>query len=334
MFQTEPIAWIQSFSTPWLDMFMRSVSFIGNGEIVAALLIVLIFGFYFRLGMTILLAVLLGSGITNSLKNAFEFPRPVFVSAHVGEPGDDSPPPTIYDGGGAGSFWALPLPEAITAVRKVHRKRGKRADGFPSGHVTTAVALSVGVALLLGGVRYLPIALAWTFLMALSRMYLGRHFLADTVAGVCIGLLSVVLVISATGAFREAKGRESWPVIAMIGITSCFAALLPVAELNNLGELAGLCLGLVLILRLGVPDDTAPIGKRVSRVALGAVIFVGAQFALSKAMLEQSFHGGEFFESLIVIAFTCVLTVLIGKRLKLYKNGEQSPQDISTRKIP
>jgi membrane-associated phospholipid phosphatase len=92
MFQTELNAWLQSFSTPWLDILMQSVSFVGNGEFIAALLIVLIFGFRLRLGTTVLLAVLIGSAVTNTLKRTFEYPRPVFLSAEVGEPGDSNPP--------------------------------------------------------------------------------------------------------------------------------------------------------------------------------------------------------------------------------------------------
>lgn len=73
----------------------------------AAILIILIFGFHFRLGITVLLAVLIGSAVTSTLKNVFEYPRPVFLSSDVGEPGDPSPPPTIYDGGGGSRFWSF-----------------------------------------------------------------------------------------------------------------------------------------------------------------------------------------------------------------------------------
>ena len=123
MFQTEINAWLQSFSVPWLDVFMQFVSFLGNGEIVAAILITLIMGVDLRKGLTILIAVLLASAVTNSLKNVFEMPRPVFLSSAVGEPGDSSSPPTFYDDGGGSTFWSLPKPEAIDKMRERYGDR-------------------------------------------------------------------------------------------------------------------------------------------------------------------------------------------------------------------
>lgn len=80
--------------------------------------------------------------MTNTLKRTFEYPRPVFLSAEVGEPGDTNPPPTIFDGGGGAAFWSLPEREAVEAMRKIQRERGQGADGLPSGHVASAAALS------------------------------------------------------------------------------------------------------------------------------------------------------------------------------------------------
>lgn len=81
------------------------------------------------------------------------------------------PPPAVLGDGGEEKSWSLPKSDAIAAVREFYRDNRQRSDGLPSGHVTAATTLSCGIALLFGGARFIPIAIAWTFLVALSRMY-------------------------------------------------------------------------------------------------------------------------------------------------------------------
>ena len=66
--------------------------------------------------------------------------------------------------------------------------------GFPSGHVSATTTFIVGLGLLLHwSRRSWALAIAWIAAMALSRMYLGRHFLGDVIGGVAIGLATVWL---------------------------------------------------------------------------------------------------------------------------------------------
>jgi hypothetical protein len=64
------------------------------------------------------------------------------------------------------------------------RRRSKTAHGFPSGHVSATTAFVVGWAMLAGSRRRRwAFAATWIAAMALSRMYLGRHFLGDVIGG-------------------------------------------------------------------------------------------------------------------------------------------------------
>ncbi|MEJ3404285.1 phosphatase PAP2 family protein [Rathayibacter sp. YIM 133350] len=58
---------------------------------------------------------------------------------------------------------------------------------FPSGHVANAATLAVTVSLIFPYVWVWIAGAAWTILMALSRTYLGAHWMTDTIGGMLIG---------------------------------------------------------------------------------------------------------------------------------------------------
>lgn len=77
---------------------------------------------------------------------------------------------------------------------------------FPSGHTTGAATLVLVTGYLLwrtgGGKRRLARWLAGSavviVLVAASRLYLGYHFLSDVLAGACLGLFTLGLVVTAS----------------------------------------------------------------------------------------------------------------------------------------
>ncbi len=73
------------------------------------------------------------------------------------------------------------------------------SDSFPSGHVTTAAAITIAVAILFPRAWAFILAGVWISLMAFSRTYLLVHWLSDVVAGAVLGA-SVALIV--TGALR------------------------------------------------------------------------------------------------------------------------------------
>lgn len=93
---------------------------------------------------------------------------------------------------------------------------------FPSGHVVAAACLAGALAVIVW-VRYdttprqralaLVIAVAWVLLMAVSRVYLGVHFVSDVVAGALLGT-AVVAVSAATvfGQPRRGPGADATPL--------------------------------------------------------------------------------------------------------------------------
>ena len=96
-----------------------------------------------------------------------------------------------------------PRPEEILVVSDV--------GSFPSGHVANAATLAVALALILGRTWIWYVGVIYTIAMALSRTYLGAHWLSDTVGGLLIGAGVAVIVWAplATRLDRERRPRAT-----------------------------------------------------------------------------------------------------------------------------
>jgi hypothetical protein len=168
-------------------------------------------------------------------------------------------------------------------------------------------------------------------LMAISRMYLGRHFLGDVLGGGVVGIAVLVLGFGwYTGRWAPAPllGSQEFRfgVLTLVGLVGAplLLFLLPGGE-QDAGRLLGLNLGyLVLAVRGGLPEDGGPWRMRGARVLLAIGLSVVALLAIpgtlpawreSKSPLNELLVGG-------VPPFIMLTgTVLIGRRLGLYRQG-------------
>jgi membrane-associated phospholipid phosphatase len=184
MFQTEPILWLQSFSEKWLSQLMSGLSFIGQPYLYLILLLLIILMIDFRRGVLITNLLLYTYVAVVVLKTSFALPRPFQVDAAVLPLGVSHFSPTPFMGYGAHSFFGS-LPADVIAH---YRSFVHPSFGFPSGHCASTVVIWGMIALLFRRKSLAVIAWGLVPLMALSRMYLGMHFLADVLGGTIIGL--------------------------------------------------------------------------------------------------------------------------------------------------
>jgi membrane-associated phospholipid phosphatase len=78
---------------------------------------------------------------------------------------------------------------------------------YPSGHVANAATIAVTLAVIFPHLWVWILGAVYTVLMALSRIYLGAHWLTDTIGGALVGT-GVALVLWAPLAVVLASERE------------------------------------------------------------------------------------------------------------------------------
>lgn len=270
MFEVAPNLWLQSFATPWLTGLMQAISFFGYGWFYAALVLVAGFSLKLRPMLGVMLALLLAGLCMHVAKDTFQLARPVQVDARVL---DNGRPNALRQAehGGAVSFLALPSAAAITAQREAPEPD----YGFISGHVAASTALCAALWLFFGirSWRWRACLVAWPLLMALSRMYLGRHFLADATGGLVVG---VAAAFAANWLWKANPRREWWLVILAVALVAASVAS-PVFDRGTAGQLAGLAITAVVLIRLGYPVDDAPVMARLGRVVLAFGLYVLAR---------------------------------------------------------
>ncbi len=319
MFQVEPILWLQGFSSAGLTWLMWAISQLGYTPVYAALILGLAFGVRLRAALGVLFALLVVAVLTDALKNQLRLPRPSDVDTRVLEPGD-TPPTRVADAGGAPSFWSLPTDEALRGLRA----QPDPSYGFPSGHVSSAAAVLVAIALLWRSRRLAVAAVIWPILMAVSRMYLGRHFLADALGGLVLGALTAgAAVLLWTALERQRRATLSTCAALVLGAAAVLVLVsrFPILGPENAGRLAGLALALAALLLRGFPGDDATVRRRAGRVLLAGIAYVvfsrviGSLFDLTG---WENAPRGEALAATLVISATLLAGVEGARALGWY----------------
>lgn len=274
MFQTEIHRWLQSFSTPFLDLLMRVVSILGEEEFLAFVMLAVIFGVERKRGFLLTQVLLWTAIVTSVLKTAFALPRPVDVDAIVRDIAGERDLLTPYTGRGAAGFFELLPPDVVAYFRSLPHI----SFGFPSGHCSTTVAVSGSAAILWRKPWLLFAAGSLVALMPLSRMYLGRHFLADVLGGVALGLLAVFVVVMIQ---RDAPTARPIAFIRILNTIALFAlpvlclVAFPGAAADEAAMLLGVNLGQAWSERV-LPESSREAGRwtRILHVAIAMATFI------------------------------------------------------------
>ena len=325
MFDTGINVWLQSMGSAAATALLTGVTSLGYLPFHAFLIVSLAFGVRLRPGLAVLGAVLLTGLVTDGAKEVVALPRPdqiddrlMRTTASRGE--------AIVARGSASGFWSLPSPAVIEKVREQARVRDHGGYGFPSGHVSATTALLVCSAWFLR-LRWLYVfTAAWVPLMALSRMYLGRHFLADVLGGfvIALGVSAVWLRLFGSSDSPEGKWPPRWPLrgpwLMCLGLF-VFMPWCPPISPRYAGALTGLALSYTLIASAGQPPDGGTDRQRVSRVLLALAVFATT---LTLAERRLAFDGrienrlAQWLVGAIVTASTFAGGIVLCRRLRLY----------------
>ena len=318
MFETEPILWLQAAGSPALTWLLSVVSLLGYTSVYVVALLALGFGVRLRPSLAVIVAAILAAVLAGAVKARFALPRPDEVDARV-RSGAEGPPVALVERGGATDFWSLPRPEAVAAARA----RAQHNYGFPSGHVAAATAVLLGAAAFFRSRRALAFAALWVPAMALSRMYLGRHFLADVLGGFVVGILAAALAVPLVRVLEwsafGSHGHRGLALLCLLALAllglAPFAPLLPPLYV---GGLAGVLFGYAFLSLTGPPPEGGSERQRIVRVALALVVFTLAAAAFA-GQLDDSpgWHAGPLAAGFIVATTTLAGTIALARRLGL-----------------
>jgi membrane-associated phospholipid phosphatase len=319
MFQTEPILWLQAVGSPPVTWLLAGVSLLGYGPVYVVVLLALGFGVRLRPSLAVMVAAALAGLLVAGLKAQAALPRPGEVDARVrsGFRGDQI---ALVARGGAPDFWSRPSPESITAVRAL----APHNFGFPSGHVAGATAVLLAGAVFFRSRAVLPFAGFYVPTMALSRMYLGRHFLADVLGGCTAGLVAVALAIPLVrglewSAFASRGRRGLAPVGLLVALLVLLARLVPLLSSLYVGSLAGLLLGYAFLALTGPPPEGGTTRHRLARAALALACFALGNAVCARQFVEfPGWSPARLAAGLLVTLTPIVVPIALARRLRLH----------------
>lgn len=317
MFQTDPVLFLQALASAWLTRAAVIVNTLGYPQIQLASVLLVVFGINLRRGFLLMQAMLWNAALTNFLKGAIALPRPADVDDAVLLLPEGVPGQHLFSGRGATGFFSLPPPDVVAHYRTVH----DYSYGPPSGHVTSMMTLWGTMAVLFRR-RGLPaLVVTLVILTGATRMYLGRHFLADVLAGAMVGLLPVLVVWRVVAMERRVAG---WARLVWLLLAPWILLWVPGVGLDVPAQLFGLGAAYSLLRVRGLPIEGGTLGQRAGRLALAGVTLAVAMKALAP-ILEPWLGGGwagqmipEFATSFAVLFVVAEASLL----LKLYPGRE------------
>lgn len=172
---------INHFHNSELDLFFRYITHLGDGSVLAVLLVVLLFYNYYSVILTAFTIIF--QSILVSL-----FKRWIFKGLER--------PVAFFDEG-----ITLNFVEGVD----VHK-----FNTFPSGHTATGFALFALLFIMINnrGVIFSTLVFILALLVGFSRVYLLQHFVIDVYFGAIIGVLSVILALYFSGILFTDKKME------------------------------------------------------------------------------------------------------------------------------
>lgn len=314
MFQTDLILSLQSLSSGALTFFMKAITVSGYEWFFVVLVMAVMLGVDLKKGFLLFQMIMWTGLLTEILKQVLALPRPTWVDSAVRNLESGEPNLSVFAGRDAPSFWQS-LPSDVVEANRLHGG----SLGFPSGHVSSAFALWGGLSILFKR-RLLYWALpVMVVTMALSRMYLGRHFLADVLGGAALG--GMVLLIA-----RRLLGRKPFPNALLLAGGFGIPLLLPLLSIDRIALMSGYMAGVngafVILLRRGLPEDKGTLPKRILRVSLGSVLFLGISAAVGLGMNLKSagIFGAyiRFLKAAIPVFLAFVIGIPLYLKLGLY----------------
>lgn len=205
MFSEGMILWLQQFSTPWLDKLFIVLSSLGSEYMYLGLLTFIYWGISRRTGRSLFMAFLVSVWLNSVLKDVLGWPRPSGDLVRV----------LSYE-------WS---------------------SGFPSGHAQLAATVWGYIAMRWPKRPIVVVSTLLIFVIALSRLYLGMHYLGQVLVGLGLGLAIAAMMVASERRMRCAPQPRAWR--AALTVLAAYVLAIPVQSDDGF-RIAGVWMGLML----------------------------------------------------------------------------------------
>lgn len=284
---------------------MNTISLLGFTGVYTAIGVLLMFGYRLRAGAALLALLALNAVMADAGKIIVSYPRPDSVDARVESLTSDAIEGLVTKFDSEASLITVDANDGY---------------GFPSGHVAAATAFGFGLVFLFGWRWAWGYMAIWLPIMAISRMYLGRHFLGDVLGGFGVGVIAAFTALIALRLARLANHSTSAPAgrtlaprtarnLLIVAVSIAIVALwtrLPSAY--DAGRFFGVGVAIFLIVRSQVLDD-ARRRVRLGRLALAMLLFPAPAWITAK-LLEMADYTHEPVGALLAGALPTAMLLM------------------------
>lgn len=248
----EVVKFFQSLRSDFLDFFFNGVSFLGEEYVYILVLAVVYFGISQKKG-EFLAFILFFTGVLNTwIKGIVAAERPFEK-----------------------------FPDEVVNLRP----ETSPGYSFPSGHTQNFTAFLTSIAILLKRKSYLIITFVLVILMAVSRMYLGVHFLEDVIVSIVLGLATAYV-----GNYFFTNHYEKrllvYSIIGVIGLVSIIF-IRDESYLKALGYYLGFVCAMYFNDYVVQYTFSTALKKRIIRVIVGLILIAGLQVGFSILGIEN-----------------------------------------------
>ena len=195
-FEIDIIVWLQNNRSSLLDSFFQFFTLFGEETVL-----ILILGFIYwcydkKQGEVIGLTVFISIAINSVLKVIINRSRPFLVDSRI----ENLKPST------------------------------STSSSMPSGHTQTAATTYFSLSTLFKKNWLLITAIVITFFVALSRMYLGVHYLSDVLTGAALGILMAIYIPKL---LKKIENKRRFYILSIITINVVLLIVLIVSYIGN-----------------------------------------------------------------------------------------------------
>jgi membrane-associated phospholipid phosphatase len=302
---------LQRLQSPAVTLFFQFATALAYAPVLIAFLSMLYWTWDKRRVFGLIQLFLYSSLIENMLKEVFHTLRPFQVDPEHVQLLDYFMRREIAD---SGTQWAIPA---------------RTSFSFPSGHAQMAICFYGAMALHLRRREATIGAAVLIVAIALSRLYLGCHFLGDVLGGLLAGgvILSLyAMIVRLDGRRNRFPSRQLMHFLAFAAPIGLFLFWPDSSSAMRAAFLLGFAGGFFAERRWVHFSTDGPPKRRIARFAIGLTILVGAYFVLNR-VLHYAAENNLFAEP---IFFTIVCYGAIGLVVSLGVPGLLSLLGLAT----